>query len=115
MHDAYALHQAPREASVDERRFDEHCEYIVPLDRSARCCFRHETAAVGPLDEALEDLEYGDWSRAFEVLVPLADAGDCEAARLSLMMHEHGARLFGGSFAATPSQYSRWLAASQSA
>jgi len=56
-----------------------------------------------------------DWSRAFEVLVSLADAGDCEAARLSLMMHEHGARLFGGSFAATPSQYSRWLAASQSA
>ena len=91
MHDAYALHQAPREASVDGRRF------------------------VGPLDEALEDLEYGDWSRAFEVLVSLADSGDCEAARLSLMMHEHGARLFGGSFPATPCQCSRWLAASQSA
>ena len=77
--------------------------------------FGMRTAAVGPRDEALEDLEYGDWSRAFEVLVSLADSGDCEAARLSLMMHEHGARLFGGSFPATPCQCSRWLAASQSA
>lgn len=77
--------------------------------------FGTRTAAVGRLDEALEDLEYGDWSRAFEVLVPLADAGVCEAARLSLMMHEHGARLFGGSFPATRSQCSRWLAASRSA
>ena len=31
-------------------------------------------------------MEYGDWARAFEVLVPLADAGHCEAARLSVML-----------------------------
>ena len=57
-------------------------------------------------------MEYGDWARAFEVLVPLADAGHCEAARLSVMMHQHGARLFGGSFPATGAQRSRWLALS---
>ena len=61
----------------------------------------------------MADLQFGDWARAFDVLVPLADKGECEAARLSLMMHQHGARLFGGSFPATPAQCSRWLAAYQ--
>ena len=49
---------------------------------------------------------YGDWARAFEVLVPLAGAGHCEAARLSVMLHQQGARLFGGSFPATGAQRS---------
>ena len=70
-------------------------------------------AASGPLNDAVARLQYGDWVRAFETLVPLADTGDCEAARLSLMMHQHGGRLFGGSFPATRAQSSRWLALGQ--
>ena len=73
---------------------------------------RENTASVSPLDEAMTDFEYGDWPRAFEVLFPFAETGDCEAARLCLMMHEHGTRVFGGSFPATPAQCSRWHALS---
>jgi hypothetical protein len=71
---------------------------------------RENTASVSPLDEAMADFEYGDWPRAFEVLFPFAETG----ARLCLMMHEHGTRVFGGSFPATPAQCSRWHALSDS-
>ena len=68
--------------------------------------------AVGPLDHAVAHFEYGDWARGFEVLMPIADSGEREAACCCLMMHLHGARLFGGSFPATSAQRSRWIALS---
>lgn len=73
-----------------------------------------KSAAIGPLDGAIANFQYGDWPHAFELLVPLADKGDCQAARLSLMMHARGARLFGGSFPATPAQCLRWHVLSDS-
>ena len=68
------------------------------------------TVKASPLDRAMSHFVDSDWPRAFNELVPLADQGHPEAARLALMMHGRGARLFGGSFPASAGQRSRWLA-----
>jgi hypothetical protein len=60
-------------------------------------------------DRAIAHFEAGDWSLAFEDLVPLADAGDREAARIALLMAARGPRLFGRAFAASPAQREVWL------
>jgi len=70
------------------------------------------TAQSSPLDRAISHFVDSDWPRAFEQLVPLADIGDAAAAGIALMMHRHGARLFGGAFPATPAQRDHWLACS---
>ena len=79
---------------------------------------RRAPAAVGKagadamsegLGRALAHLEDREWSRAFEALVPLADAGECEAARLALLMRAHGSRLFGHAFPVSPAQRARWV------
>ena len=72
-----------------------------------------DAAAADGVDRALGYLESREWSRAFEALVPLADAGECEAARLALLMRAHGSRLFGHTFPATPLQREHWLAAAR--
>jgi hypothetical protein len=59
-------------------------------------------------DRALGHFEHSRWSQAFEALVPLADAGDREAARIALLMTTRGPRLFGRAFAASPFQCARW-------
>ena len=70
------------------------------------------TAQASPLDRAMSHFVDSDWSRAFSELVPLADQGHPEAARIALMLHQRGARLFSGSFPASAAQRSRWLALS---
>lgn len=70
------------------------------------------TAQASPLDRAMSHLLDSDWSRAYKELVPLADQGHPEAARIALMMHQRGARLFGRSFPASAAQRSQWLTVS---
>lgn len=59
-------------------------------------------------DRAIAHFGHCHWSRAFEELIPLADAGRGEAARIALLMTKHGPRLFGQAFIATPRQRSCW-------
>jgi hypothetical protein len=69
------------------------------------------TPPVGSgLEQAMEHYERCGWAQAYGALVPLADAGDREAARIALLMRAHGSRLFGHTFAASPSQREHWLA-----
>ena len=71
----------------------------------------HETtqaAAPSAFDRAIEHFAHGCWLEAFEALVPLADAGDPEAARIAMLMATRGPRLFGQAFPASPSQRKRW-------
>jgi len=70
------------------------------------------TAQSSPLDGVFSHFVDSDWPHAFEQLVPLADQGDAAAARIALMMHQHGTRLFAGAFPATATQRAHWLACS---
>jgi hypothetical protein len=64
--------------------------------------------ASSAFDRAIEHFAQGRWSEAFEQLVPLADAGDREAARIATLMTTRGPRLFGRSFPASPLQRKHW-------
>ena len=66
------------------------------------------TAQVSALDGAMADFEDSNWASAFQELVLLADQGNPGAARIALMMHLSGPRLFNGSFPASAEQRSRW-------
>jgi hypothetical protein len=45
---------------------------------------------------------------AYDELVPLANAGHIGAARIAMLMTTRGPRLFGQTFAASPSERERW-------
>ena len=64
--------------------------------------------AHSAFDRAIAHFAQGRWSEAFEQLVPLADAGHREAARIATLMTTRGPRLFGRSFPASPSQRKHW-------
>ena len=70
--------------------------------------WRVETLPLLRLRSRHRDFEHGHGSQAFEELVPLADSGDREAARIAMLMTTQGPRLFGRSFPALPSQRDRW-------
>jgi hypothetical protein len=72
----------------------------------------HDHLTAAAFDRAMDRFEHGEWSRAFAELVPLADAGDREAARIALLMAVRGPRLFGRSFLTSPAQRERWSEAS---
>src|SRR4051812_8340619 len=67
-----------------------------------------DAASAAAFDRAIDRFAHSDWERAFAELVPLADAGDREAARMALLMAVRGPRLFGRTFAASPAQRGRW-------
>jgi hypothetical protein len=84
---------------------------VVPLPHtgsalSVRAVTQRTTPSA--FDAAIEHFAHGQWSKAFEDLVPLADSGYRDAARIVTMMAAHGPRLFGGTFAASSSQRKRW-------
>ena len=68
----------------------------------------HDHLTAAAFDRAMDRFEHGEWSRAFAELVPLADRGDREAARIALLMAVRGPRLFGRSFATSPAQREHW-------
>jgi hypothetical protein len=81
----------------------------LALARSGRSAGATTRApAPSAFDRAIEHFAHGRWSEAFAELVPLADAGHCEAARIAMLMTTRGPRLFGRSFPASPSQRERW-------
>jgi hypothetical protein len=59
---------------------------------------------------AHEAYERNHWATAYAAFVRLADEGDADAARIALLMHRHGAALYGSAFEATPAQRQRWSA-----
>ena len=75
--------------------------------RASALRLRDDPNATG-FDRAIDHFEHGRWSEAFDALVPLAESGDREAARIALLMAVRGRRLFGQTFAATPSQRESW-------
>ena len=76
--------------------------------------FATATPAAPAFDGALEHFAHGRWKAAFEALVPLADAGHAEAARIAGLMSLRGPRLFGQAFPASRAQRERWLVAARS-
>ena len=85
----------------------------LALARSARSVGATTRAAVpsAALDRAVAHFAHGRWPEAFEALVPLADAGHREAARIAMLMTTRGPRLFGQAFPTSLSQRTRWLQA----
>lgn len=61
-------------------------------------------------DTALEAYRAGRFPTAYGELLRLAGEGHAEAARIVLLMHRFGVRLFGSDWDATPDQIQRWLA-----
>lgn len=59
---------------------------------------------------AHEAYERNHWAAAYAGFVRLADEGDADAARTALLMHRHGAALYGSALEATPAQRQRWSA-----
>ena len=74
-----------------------------------------DDAAAAAFDRAMDHFAHSHWSEAFKELVPLADSGHREAARVALLMAARGPRLFGQTFTASPSQRDRWREAASRA
>ena len=71
--------------------------------------------APSAFDRAIAHFAHGRWKAAFDELVPLADAGHPEAARIAMLMTTRGPRLFGRTFTASPEQRRLWLGATSAA
>jgi hypothetical protein len=67
---------------------------------------------VERFERALELMQDGCWQEAFQALAVLADDGHAQSARLALLFVRRGARLFGGSYAASAGQRQAWAKAS---
>ncbi len=67
-----------------------------------------DDAVAAAFDRTLDHFAHGHWPEAFKELVPLADSGHREAARIALLMTARGPRLFGRTFTASPCQRDRW-------
>jgi hypothetical protein len=76
----------------------------------SRSSVRATTGTTSPtaFERAIDHFAHGHWSEAFDELVPLADAGDREAARIAMLMAARGPRLFGQAFPASPLQRKHW-------
>jgi hypothetical protein len=59
-------------------------------------------------DEAMQAYERNQWPQAFAALLPLAEQGHPDAARMVVLMHRHGPRLWGQHFDLTPQQLARY-------
>jgi hypothetical protein len=62
---------------------------------------------------ALQSLHQQRYAKAYGDLVELADVGHAPSAQLALVLHDHGAELFGQNWSATPEQRRRWFAMTQ--
>lgn len=65
--------------------------------------------AEGSFARAIAEYEVQRFPAAFEALARLADSGHPEAARIALLMHAHGPRLFGQRFEVDATRRSRWV------
>lgn len=60
-------------------------------------------------DAAIEAYRAGRYPTAYGQMIRLAGEGHGEAARMALLMHRLGARLYGSQWDATPDQIQRWI------
>ena len=70
---------------------------------------RAPSDAAPGFERAIAEYEVQRFPAAFDVLARLADAGHPEAARIALMMHAHGPRLYGRRFEVDATRRARWL------
>jgi hypothetical protein len=69
-----------------------------------------DAAGLAPsFDAAMVDYQRQHFAAAFDALSRLADAGHAEAARVALLMHANGPRLYGQRFDAAPQRRTAWL------
>ncbi|MFY7870902.1 MAG: hypothetical protein ACOVQL_00810 [Limnohabitans sp.] len=61
-------------------------------------------------EAAIEAYRAGHYPTAYGQMIKLAGEGHGEAARIALLMHRYGARLYGSQWDATPDQIQRWVA-----
>lgn len=65
-------------------------------------------ADVSTFDGAMDEYTHEHYVEAFDALARLADAGHAEAARMAMLMHDHGPRLFGHRFDLDAARRARW-------
>jgi hypothetical protein len=65
-------------------------------------------SAASSFDRAMDEYTQEHYVEAFGALSRLADEGHADAARMALLMHEHGPRLFGHRFDIDPARRARW-------
>ena len=64
--------------------------------------------SADPYAAAALEFEICHWPQAYAAFAQLADAGDPRAARVAVLMHAHGPRLFAQSFEAKTARLERW-------
>ena len=69
------------------------------------------SARQAAFERAMADCERKHFAEAYQALWVLADTGHADAARIALLMADHGQRLYGMRFAIGEVQRERWLAA----
>jgi hypothetical protein len=65
-------------------------------------------SAASSFDRAMDAYTQEHYVEAFGALSRLADEGHVDAARMALLMHQHGPRLFGHRFDIYPARRARW-------
>jgi hypothetical protein len=58
--------------------------------------------------QALQDYRAGRWSSAFGRMIPLANNGNVEAARIALFMQQHGRLLYNSDWEASEEDIELW-------
>ena len=71
----------------------------------------HHPADASTFDGAMDEYTHEHYVEAFRALAHLADQGHADAARMALLMHDHGPRLFGHRFDVDAARHASWLAA----
>ena len=64
--------------------------------------------SADPYAAAALEFETCHWPQAYTAFAQLADAGDPRAARVAVLMHAHGPRLFAQAFEAKTARLERW-------
>lgn len=72
-------------------------------------CINAAVAAPDPeYTQAVQEYRAGRWSAAFGRLIPLANNGNVEAARIALFMQLHGRLLYGSDWEASEEDVELW-------
>ena len=88
----------------------------VAIGAAAACLVCAAPAQTGSarqaaFERAMADCERKHFAEAYQALWVLANTGHADAARIALLMADHGRRLYGMRFAIGEVQRERWLAA----
>jgi hypothetical protein len=81
---------------------------VVGAPKAAETGGRSASADARRMQSALQAMQQSRFADAFEQLMPLADKGHPQAARMALLFAERGTRLFGGRYSASAEQQRAW-------